>query len=140
MLSRGQLPPIKMVSPFVACFPYDSFKISPNLHALPSPINMTTMIRQHTKIPLLLDPLGKLDHQQTIHYPKATQQYWGAAPLTRCLHCVWFLFDPKVTGSIVSSLVPRPRRVWTKILLILNEAPQLNSPWVKSRNQRIDHY
>ena len=41
-----------------------------NLHALLSPINMETMIRQHKKFPLLLDPPGKPD-QQVIHCPTA---------------------------------------------------------------------
>ena len=47
----GQLPPIKWSHPFVVCHSFDNFKISPNLYALPSPINMTTMIKQNTKFP-----------------------------------------------------------------------------------------
>ena len=47
-VSRGQLPPQKWAHLFVVCHPYVDFKISPNLHALPSPMNMTTMIRQPT--------------------------------------------------------------------------------------------
>ena len=34
---------------------------------------MTTMIKQRTKFPLLLDPLGKPDHQ-AIHCPTANIQ------------------------------------------------------------------
>ena len=41
---------------------------SPNLHALPIPTNMTTMIRQNTIFPLLLDLPSKPDHQ-AIHCP-----------------------------------------------------------------------
>ena len=79
-------------------------KPSPNLHALPSPINMTNMIRQHTEFPLLLDPPGKPD-QQTIHCPTA-----NFGPLSRgqsnVNHCVWYLFDPKVTRGLGLSQGP----------------------------------
>ena len=34
---RGQFPPWKWSHPFVACTPYDNFKISPKPYALPSP-------------------------------------------------------------------------------------------------------
>ena len=40
-----------MVHLFVACPRFDNFKIPPNLYALPSPINMATMIRQNTEFP-----------------------------------------------------------------------------------------
>ena len=43
--------------------------ISP-LNALPSPINMTTTIRQHASFPLILDPTGK-PNNQVIHSPTA---------------------------------------------------------------------
>ena len=39
-------------------------KSPPNLYALQSPMNMTTMITQHTNFPPL-DPPGKPDHQVT---------------------------------------------------------------------------
>ena len=40
--------PIKMVKSLCSLTPYDNFKISPNLYAFPCPINMATIIRQHT--------------------------------------------------------------------------------------------
>ena len=50
-LERSSAPP-KMVPSLCALTKggttIDDFKISPNLYALPSPINMTTMIKQHT--------------------------------------------------------------------------------------------
>ena len=66
---EGSTPPNKNV-PFVACPPYDGFKILPNLYAPPSLINMTTMKRQHKNFLLLLVPPDKPVHQ-AIHYPTA---------------------------------------------------------------------
>ena len=42
----------------------------PNLYSPPSPLNMTTMMRQHTNFPLVLVPQNKPVHQ-AIHYPTA---------------------------------------------------------------------
>ena len=71
VVSRGQLPPIKWSYPFVAYPPYDDFKISlPTYYAPPSPINMATMIRQHTKFPRTASSPRKPDHQ-AIHGPTA---------------------------------------------------------------------
>ena len=48
-----------------------TLKSPPNLNVPPSPLNMTTMMRQHTKFPsLLLVCPGKPVHQ-AIHYPTA---------------------------------------------------------------------
>ena len=50
---RGQFPPIKMV-PSLCSLPSPHIitsKSPPNIYALPSPINMGTMIRQHAKFP-----------------------------------------------------------------------------------------
>ena len=47
---------------FVACPPYNDLKISPNLYAPPSLIDMTTY-----NFPVLLVPQGKPVHQ-AIHY------------------------------------------------------------------------
>ena len=50
---RGQFPPTKMVpSLYSLPSPHMITSKSPlNIYALPSPINMGTMIRQHTKFP-----------------------------------------------------------------------------------------
>ena len=49
--------------------------LSLNLYSLSNPINMTTMIRQHTTFHLLLDPPGKPDHR-VFHCPTANEQRW----------------------------------------------------------------
>ena len=54
-VSRGQFP-IKMVSLLCGLAPNDDFKITPNLYALPGPINMTNLIRQHPKFPPTASP------------------------------------------------------------------------------------
>ena len=48
---------------FVACPLFDDSKISHNLYAPPSPINMTTMIRHYTKFHPTQVPQGKPRHQ-----------------------------------------------------------------------------
>ena len=54
MMSEGATCPIKMVPSLCGFPPFKNFNTPPppNLYALPSPINMTTMIRQNTKSPL----------------------------------------------------------------------------------------
>ena len=61
-----------MVPSLCGFLPFHKFKIQPppspslpprNLYTLPSPINMTTMIRQNTSFPPTVRPPGKLDHQ-----------------------------------------------------------------------------
>ena len=59
------------------------------------------MIRKHTEFPLPLDPPGKLD-KQAIHCPtdifgplSRGQRHWSDVN-----HCVWYLFDLKVTRSL----------------------------------------
>ena len=59
------------------------------------------MIRKHTEFPLPLDPPGKLD-KQAIHCPTDNfgplsrgQRHWSDVD-----HCVWYLFDLKVTRSL----------------------------------------
>ena len=73
LMFRGFNTPYKKWSyPFVACSPYDDFRSSPNLYAPPSSVNMTTMIRQHTKFtPNASSPRLTLD------------PYRGAASLTQ---------------------------------------------------------
>ena len=48
-----------------------TLKFSLNLYALPNPINMTTIIGQHTKLPPTATSPGKPDHQ-AIHCPTLT--------------------------------------------------------------------
>ena len=50
--------------------PHENFKISSKLYALPSPINMTNIIRQDTEFPATARSPGKPD-QQAIHCPTA---------------------------------------------------------------------
>ena len=50
--------------------PHENFKISSKLYALPSPINMTNMIRQDTEFPATARSPSKPD-QQAIHCPTA---------------------------------------------------------------------
>ena len=86
---------------------------SPNLYALPSPTNMTTMIRQHKSSPLLQDLPGKADHQ--------------------AIHCPTANFGPLSRGSVTNSmlitvfdtyLTPRSpgASVWGNTLQILNSS------------------
>ena len=71
-----------------------------NLYDLPSPLNMTTMISQHTKFP------------PTTRFPRQTWSPGYSIPTANfgppsrssvtnpMLITVWYLFDPKVTGSL----------------------------------------
>ena len=81
----------------------------PSLCALPSHINMITMIRQNTEFPPTARfPRQTYDHQ-ALHCP--TANFW---PLSRgkvyntphLNHCVCYLFDPKVTGALGLSQDP----------------------------------
>ena len=78
----------------------------PNLHALPSPIGMTTMIRQNTKFPPIAWSPGKPDHQ-AIDCPTS-----NSGPLLRdivtnsILITVWYLFNTKINGSLGLSQDP----------------------------------
>ena len=94
--------------------PHHTLKSPAKLYTLPSPINITTMVKQHTKLsPNAISP-GKLAHQ-AIHCPAAS-------------------FGPLPRGSVTNSmlitafdtyLTPRSPGawVWAKILLFLNVAP-----------------
>ena len=61
-----------------------TLKSPPNLYALPSPIKMTTMIRQHTKIPPYCQ-FPQPDHQT--------------------IHCLMANFGPLVRGSITNPIL-----------------------------------
>ena len=68
-----------------------------------SPINITTMVRQHTKFP----PTVRSPRQtwqilrQIFIAPQLTlDHYRGAAHYPDISHCVWYLFDPKVTRGL----------------------------------------
>ena len=76
-----------MVSSLCGLGPCNNFKISPspNLYALLSPINMTTMIRQHKSSPLLQDLPGKADH--------------------KAIHCPTANFGPLSRGSVTNSML-----------------------------------
>ena len=83
-----------------------------NLYALRSPINdnydkTTNKIPPPPPPPQLLDPPGKPDHQ-------VTDPMANLGPLSRASvshypdvnHCVWYLFDSEVTGSLGFSQDP----------------------------------
>ena len=71
------------------CRFFDNFNIlTPNNQiqlALPRPINMTTMIRQNTKFPLLLDPPDRPDH--------------------KAIHCPTVNFGPISSDSVTNSIL-----------------------------------
>ena len=78
-----------------------------NLYALPSRINMTTMIRQNTKFPptarsprQIWSPGYSLRHSQLLTTIEGKRHY------SHLNHCIWYLFDLNVTGSL--SLSQRP--------------------------------
>ena len=69
--------------------PFHNFKIQPpphppNLYTLPSPINMTTMIRQNTRLPPTVRPRGKLDHQ-AVHCPTANLVQLSTGSITNTI-------------------------------------------------------
>ena len=78
-----------------------TLKYSPNLYALTGPINMTTMIRQHTKFPLLLVLPGKPDHQ-AIHCPTA-----NFGPLSR-----GNVTNPMLITAFDTYVTPRSPGAW----------------------------
>ena len=100
-VSRGQLPhgsiPLWLVPHIM------TLKSLPNLYALPGPTNMTTMIRQHTKFPLLLVLSGKPDHE-AIHCPTANVGRLSSGSVTNPMLITVFdaYLTPKVTGSCES--------------------------------------
>ena len=68
---RGQSPQNKWLHNFVACPPISPSSNSPlNLYVFPHHKNITTMITQHTKFPLMIFPPEKPNYQ-TVHYPTA---------------------------------------------------------------------
>ena len=87
---------------------HDNFKISPKLYAVPSPINITNMIRQHREFPPTARSLGKPD-QQAIHCPTA-----NFGPLSRDS-----VTNPMLITVFDNYLTPRSSRawVWVKILI-----------------------
>ena len=77
-----------------------------NVYALPSHINMTTMIRQNTRFPPTTRPPGKPDHHG-ITWSRANFGPLQRGSVTNSiLIIVWYLFDPKVTGSLGLSWDP----------------------------------
>ena len=79
-----------------------TLKSPPNLYALPSPINMTSMTRQHTEFPpVLLDPSGKHD-QQAILCPIA-----NFGPLLR-----GSVTNPMLITVFDTYLTPRSPGAW----------------------------
>ena len=74
------------------CSSYDEFNLyaicyiyNPNLYALPRPINMTNMIRQHTKFP------------STVSSPRQT---WSPGS-----HCPTAKFGPLLRGSVTNPML-----------------------------------
>ena len=87
---------------------------SANLYALPSPINMTTMIRQNTKCyiqntkykvlvlnTLLLDPPGKPNHQH-IHCPTANFELLSRGSITNPILIT--VGDTYLTSKLIRTL------------------------------------
>ena len=113
---RGQLFPWKWSHPFVACPSFDNFKIPPppNLHGLPTPINMTTMIKQNTKFP------------PTARYPRHTwSPGYSLPPQVTLDHYRGQRQEPHHITVFDTYLTPRSPGawVWAKILQIRNPAP-----------------
>ena len=95
--------------------PFDNFKSPcPNVYALPSPINMTTMIRQNTKFP----SIARSSRQTWSPGYSPPHSYF--APLSR-----GSVTNPILITVFNTYLTPRSMGawVWAKTLLILNVAP-----------------
>ena len=84
------------------------------------------------RVSQLGSPLGKLDHQQTIYCPKANFGPLLRGSITKPVLITAFdtCLTQRSQGAWYQVWVPIPSWVWTKILLILNEASWFNSPWV----------
>ena len=100
---KDQLPPLKWSHPFATYHPLDNFKIPSNPYALPSPINMTIMIRKNTNFP----PAAR--------FPRQTWSLLSRGSLTNPILIT--VFDTYLTSRSQGA------RVWAKTLLILNVAP-----------------
>ena len=112
---QGSTAPIKTGPNTLRLDPHMMTLKSPpnNLYAPLSPINITTMIRQHAKFP----PCTSKPVHEAIHYP--TANYWGAASITRlpvtlrsCLILTWPQ-GHREPGNKVA--------VWIKVFPIMNE-------------------
>ena len=81
--------------------PYDDFKISPQPICFPGSINMETMIRQHTKFPLLLVLPGKPDHQ-AVHCPTANFGQLSRGSVTKLMLITAFdaYLTPRSQGAM----------------------------------------
>ena len=91
----------KWSQPFDACPPYDDFKIFCKPPCSSKFHNMTTMIRQYTKFPLLLVSPGKPVYQP-IHYPIANFR-----PLSR-----GSVPNPMLITAFNTYLSPRSMGAW----------------------------
>ena len=79
----------------------DEFKISPNLYVPPSPINVTTMISQHTKFPPTTISQEKPAHR-AFHWPTAK-----AGPIS-----LGSITNPMLITGYDTNLTPESPGVW----------------------------
>ena len=82
-----------------------TLNFSLKLYAPPSFINMTTLIRHHTKFTHTpsFSQENLFTRQFNTSWP-TLDHYQGAASLNHFNHHFWYLFDPIVTGSLVMRL------------------------------------
>ena len=109
------------ITSWLAPPPFDNFKIPSNLYTLPSPINMTAMIRQNTVSSCCQIPQVNL----ITRLFTAPQGNFGPLSKGRVI-------NPVLITVLDTYLTPRSPGawMWAETLLILNVVPSLTSPWI----------
>ena len=108
--------------------PHMTLKSPPNLNALPSSTNMTTMIRQHTKFPPTASSPRQPGHQ-AMHCPTGNFGWLPSGNIINLMLITAYdtYLNPRSPGAWCQGWVPTLSRatseVWTKIVPVLNALP-----------------
>ena len=119
------------ISFHLASRPYErtSKSLLTYLHAVPSPINMTNMIRQHT---VFFPTAGSPTQTWSVRYSLSHSLPWttieGRHHLFDINHCLWYLFEPKVTRSLGLSQDPSDPECCTLTYFSISRAHKYINP------------
>ena len=111
---------------------HDHLKIFPKLNALPSPINMANMIRQHTEFPPTARSTGKPE-QQAVHCSTAN---FGPLPRDNITNPMLIpVFDLYLTSrSLGAGFEPRLFHFWIQHFNLHLHEP---GPWIRKSKRAL---